>query len=190
MTQPEQKRVLQEFREGKFNVLVATCIAEEGLDIPEVQLIVCYDGAASPLRDVQRMGRTGRHSEGHVVYLLAEGKERRKYDRNNNESGYIKNLLRKALYHFQLNENNPRMIPAGTNPEMTMVKMETTHPKVQRSEICLWSETRLPSRKFKGRNEWGLSQARVTLSRLDWTVLCLRVQSRRERPLLGKRHRT
>ncbi len=36
MRQKEQKAVLGDFRAGKFNVLVATCIGEEGLDIPQV----------------------------------------------------------------------------------------------------------------------------------------------------------
>lgn len=36
MTQKEQKEVIQAFREARFNTLVATCIGEEGLDIPEV----------------------------------------------------------------------------------------------------------------------------------------------------------
>lgn len=36
MSQKEQKRILQGFRQKAFNVLVATCIGEEGLDIPEV----------------------------------------------------------------------------------------------------------------------------------------------------------
>ena len=36
MSQADQKAVVRELREGRFNVLVATCIAEEGLDIPQV----------------------------------------------------------------------------------------------------------------------------------------------------------
>lgn len=35
MPQREQKAVLAEFRAGGFNTLVATCIGEEGLDIPQ-----------------------------------------------------------------------------------------------------------------------------------------------------------
>ncbi len=38
MKQAEQKKVLTDFRSGAFNTLVATCIGEEGLDIPQVQL--------------------------------------------------------------------------------------------------------------------------------------------------------
>ena len=36
MKQAEQKKVLADFRAGAFNTLVATCIGEEGLDIPQV----------------------------------------------------------------------------------------------------------------------------------------------------------
>lgn len=42
-------------------------------------MIVCYDASASPGRNIQRMGRTGRHGNGRVVYILAAGKETNKY---------------------------------------------------------------------------------------------------------------
>ena len=48
---------------------------EEGLDIPAVDLIVCCDSNASPTRNIQRMGRTGRHRDGRVVYVLTAGVE-------------------------------------------------------------------------------------------------------------------
>lgn len=127
-------QVLADFRAGKFNTLVATCIGEEGLDIPQVRqgmrvsssvaaagqaawhacvdpvsadsgqvrdvlyaskphqqllphkpqvdMIVCYDASASPGRNIQRMGRTGRHGNGRVVYVLAAGKETEKYSKS------------------------------------------------------------------------------------------------------------
>ena len=37
MTQKEQQAVLKAFRGGDFNVMIATCIAEEGLDIPQAR---------------------------------------------------------------------------------------------------------------------------------------------------------
>lgn len=55
--------------------MVATCVGEEGLDIGEVDLIVCFDAHASPIRLVQRMGRTGRKRDGRIVVLVTEGKE-------------------------------------------------------------------------------------------------------------------
>jgi len=73
MTQEEQMRVLKAFREGAYNVLVATSIGEEGLDIPECGLVVFYEPAVSGIRYIQRRGRTGRKLPGKVVILVAEG---------------------------------------------------------------------------------------------------------------------
>jgi ATP-dependent DNA helicase MPH1 len=75
MTQKRQLEVIEQFKEGKYNTLIATSIGEEGLDIGEVDLIVCYDSKSSPLRMLQRMGRTGRKRAGKVVLLQMEGKE-------------------------------------------------------------------------------------------------------------------
>ena len=61
-----------------YNVLVATCIGEEGLDIGEVDLIICYDSGLDPTRFVQRIGRCGRKRVG-KVYLLLTKMENRKY---------------------------------------------------------------------------------------------------------------
>ena len=66
---------MRQFREGGYNTLVATCVGEEGLDIGDVDLIICFDAHKSPIRLVQRMGRTGRKREGRIVMLVTEGKE-------------------------------------------------------------------------------------------------------------------
>ena len=44
-------------------------------------MVVCYDAHASPIRDMQRCGRTGRHRSGRVVQLLAVGKEEADYEK-------------------------------------------------------------------------------------------------------------
>ena len=72
MSQKEQKAVLDDFRNGKFNVLVATSIAEQGLDIPEVDTVVFYEPIPSAIRQIQRRGRTGRHAEGKVIVLMTK----------------------------------------------------------------------------------------------------------------------
>ena len=40
------------FRDGGYNTLVATCVGEEGLDIGDVDLIICFDAHNSPVRSV------------------------------------------------------------------------------------------------------------------------------------------
>ncbi|OLZ42342.1 Hef nuclease [Natrinema saccharevitans] len=72
MTQTEQQDVLDEFRAGEFEVLVSTSVAEEGLDVPEVDLVLFYEPVPTAIRSIQRKGRTGRQSEGRVVVLMAE----------------------------------------------------------------------------------------------------------------------
>jgi len=74
MSQKEQKAVLDEFRAGKFNVLVATSIAEQGLDIPDVNTVIFYEPIPSAIRHIQRRGRTGRHGKGKVIVLVTKKK--------------------------------------------------------------------------------------------------------------------
>ncbi|MFL6508532.1 MAG: helicase-related protein [Nitrososphaeraceae archaeon] len=79
MRQEEQATVLELFRNGEFNVLVATSIAEEGLDIPEVDLVIFYEPIPSEIRYIQRKGRTGRKSAGSVIILAANETVDRRY---------------------------------------------------------------------------------------------------------------
>ncbi|WP_135364789.1 DEAD/DEAH box helicase [Halosimplex halophilum] len=72
MTQTEQQETLDEFRAGEFEVLVSTSVAEEGLDVPEVDLVLFYEPVPTAIRAIQRKGRTGRQTEGAVSVLLAE----------------------------------------------------------------------------------------------------------------------
>ena len=75
MDQKTQLSIIQRFQSGIYNTLVATSIGEEGLDIGEVDLIICYDASASPVRMLQRMGRTGRKRAGNIILTLMRGKE-------------------------------------------------------------------------------------------------------------------
>ena len=72
MKQDEQTSILESFRNGEFDVLVATSIAEEGLDIPQVDLVIFYEPIPSEIRHIQRRGRTGRMSAGSVIILAAK----------------------------------------------------------------------------------------------------------------------
>jgi Fanconi anemia group M protein len=73
VTQEEQKRTIERFRNKEFNVLVASSIGEEGLDIPSVDEVIFYEPIPSEIRSIQRRGRTARTRAGKVIILITTG---------------------------------------------------------------------------------------------------------------------
>ena len=72
LKQKKQIETVQRFRDGDFQVLIATRVGEEGLDIAEVNQVIFYDNVPSSIRFVQRRGRTGRKDTGKLVVLIAK----------------------------------------------------------------------------------------------------------------------
>lgn len=72
LSQKQQKEMIEKFAEKKFSCLIATSVGEEGLDIPEVDLVLFYEPIPSAIRTVQRRGRTGRQKEGKVITLITK----------------------------------------------------------------------------------------------------------------------
>ncbi|MCL6088584.1 MAG: DEAD/DEAH box helicase [Candidatus Marsarchaeota archaeon] len=70
VTAKDQQKTLAEFREGLFDILVATSIGEEGLDIPSVDNVIFYEPVASEIRHIQRRGRAGRAKLGRMFGLM------------------------------------------------------------------------------------------------------------------------
>jgi Fanconi anemia group M protein len=73
LKQKEQIEILNEFGYELFNVLVATAVGEEGLDVQEVNLVIFYEPVPSEIRSIQRRGRTGRTKTGRVIFLITKG---------------------------------------------------------------------------------------------------------------------
>jgi len=73
LSQKEQTMALEQFRKGIYNVLIATQIGEEGLDIAECDEVIFYDNVPSAIRFIQRRGRTGRKGPGKATILMAVG---------------------------------------------------------------------------------------------------------------------
>ena len=70
LNQKEQGKMIQDFKEGTINVLCATSIGEEGLDIPEVNAVIFYEPIPSAIRKIQRTGRTARLMKGNLTILI------------------------------------------------------------------------------------------------------------------------
>ncbi|XP_057974604.1 DEAD-box ATP-dependent RNA helicase FANCM isoform X2 [Malania oleifera] len=122
-SQKVQQAVLEKFRAGGYNVIVATSIGEEGLDIMEVDLVICFDANVSPLRMIQRMGRTGRKHDGQVVVLACEGSELKGYMRKQANSRAVRKHMRNGGMNSFNFHPSPRMIPHIFKPEVQFVEM-------------------------------------------------------------------
>jgi ATP-dependent DNA helicase MPH1 len=105
----DQKSTIDSFIRGDFNILVSTCIGEEGLDIGFVDLIIFYDANSSPIRLVQRSGRTGRKRDGKVIILVNENKEKRLLERSEESLKAVENALlnSKNRFIFSNSAKNP-----------------------------------------------------------------------------------
>jgi Fanconi anemia group M protein len=73
LSQSEQMSILEDFRQGRHNILVTTSIGEEGLHIPDVDHVIFYEAVPSEIRLIQRRGRTGRTRQGKMTVLMSEG---------------------------------------------------------------------------------------------------------------------
>ncbi|XP_017433050.1 DEAD-box ATP-dependent RNA helicase FANCM isoform X3 [Vigna angularis] len=122
-SQKVQQAVLTKFRSGTYNVIVATSIGEEGLDIMEVDLVISFDANISPLRMIQRMGRTGRKHDGRVVVFACEGTELKGYLRKQAKSKTITKHMRNGGINSFSFHPSPRMIPHVFKPEVQYVEL-------------------------------------------------------------------
>ncbi len=96
LKQKEQIETIEDFESGKFNVLVATSVGEEGLDIPATDLVVFYEPVPSEIRTIQRRGRTARKREGKVTILITKNTRDEAYywSSKSREKKMHKNLMR------------------------------------------------------------------------------------------------
>jgi ATP-dependent DNA helicase MPH1 len=118
MKQAQQIQTIDKFRSGDFNVLVATSIGEEGLDIGQVDLIVCYDSSASPIRMLQRMGRTGRKRAGNIVLLLMRGKEEDQFAKSKDSYEKMQKLICEgSRFNFRF-DLSKRIVPRDIRPDV------------------------------------------------------------------------
>ncbi|MEM3753356.1 MAG: helicase-related protein [Candidatus Micrarchaeaceae archaeon] len=127
MSQEQQREVLEKLRSGETNVLVATSIAEEGLDIPEVDHVVFYEPVPSEIRYIQRRGRTGRRVAGKVTILIAEDTV--------DEAFYWSSISRARKMKriiSQLNRKLPELLKEKAMPTVTLMDYQ---PQIKQATV-------------------------------------------------------
>lgn len=157
MTQRQQKETLGKLRSGEFNVLVATSIAEEGLDIPEVDHVVFFEPVPSEIRYIQRRGRTGRKVAGKVSILIAENTV--------DEAFYwasVKRAKKMKKIISKLNKRLPEMLRTGfeqkpltrlISPTLEeILRTETPIEKIEKSS--LWKPTAITTKGLDKAVKW------------------------------------
>ncbi|MFA4668375.1 DEAD/DEAH box helicase [Pyrococcus kukulkanii] len=141
MSQREQKLVLDAFARGEFNVLVATSVGEEGLDVPEVDLVVFYEPVPSAIRSIQRRGRTGRHRPGRVIILMAKGtRDEAYYWSSRQKEKIMQETIRKVSQMIKKQRQ--------TSLEAFVQKVES-----EKKGLEAWLSREEPKEEKKGREE-------------------------------------
>lgn len=74
--QKQRERTLDRFRQGEFQVLIATDVAARGLDIPAISHVINYDLPLSSADYVHRIGRTGRAGRSGIAHSFVSEGER------------------------------------------------------------------------------------------------------------------
>ncbi|KAH7408206.1 hypothetical protein DE146DRAFT_365070 [Phaeosphaeria sp. MPI-PUGE-AT-0046c] len=143
MTQKDQLEAVEQFKSGTYNTLIATSIGEEGLDIGEVDLIICYDMKASPIRMLQRMGRTGRKRQGKIIMLQMHGKEENDANKAKDSYERMQELIANGS-SFNFHEDvSRRILPPDVKPVVDRRVVEIPQENSQQD----W----LPEPKKRGR---------------------------------------
>ncbi|CAO1628583.1 unnamed protein product [Sympodiomycopsis kandeliae] len=123
LTQKQQKEIIEKYKEGVYNIIVATSIGEEGLDIGEVDLIVCYEAVKDSIRMLQRVGRTGRKRDGRIVVLMAEGPESLIWQRSKDTYKGVQQTIT-AGQSVTLFDDVPRLVPPSIKPVVSFEELD------------------------------------------------------------------
>lgn len=152
MSQKLQQEVLQELREDKHNVLVASSVAEEGLDIPSVELVVFFEPVPSEIRTIQRRGRTGRFSRGKTIILMARGtRDEAFYWAGRNKEKKMKKTLQEMkktqmLLSSEIEDKIKNQTKINHTPkfdkEQTLLKTFLEKSEENKNEIIIFADSR------------------------------------------------
>ncbi len=75
MKQAQRDRVMNDFRKGKTEILIATDVAARGIDVDDVDVVFNYDLPQDEEYYVHRIGRTGRAGRSGLAFSFVTGKE-------------------------------------------------------------------------------------------------------------------
>ncbi|MDP2841073.1 MAG: ERCC4 domain-containing protein, partial [Candidatus Methanoperedens sp.] len=171
LTQKQQVEILQKFRDGEYNTLVATSVAEEGLDIPATDLVVFFEPIPSEIRSIQRKGRTGRKHAGRVVILMAKGSKDEAYHWSSNRRE--KNMLNTMKnMDLDIEEKAEDRLPAAQDGQKNLLDFpQKTEHEPEKDKIKVFVDQReIRSHVARSLEKLGMDIVLKTLEVGDYVV--------------------
>ncbi len=80
MRQSERNKIMEQYKEGKIDILVATDVAARGIDVSDIQVVFNYDIPQENDAYLHRIGRTGRAKKEGISFVLHSKDEQRRLD--------------------------------------------------------------------------------------------------------------
>ena len=131
--QSERKQIMNQFRQGGIDVLVATDLAARGLDIDDVDLVINFNIAQSGDDHVHRVGRTGRAGQEGKAIVLVDGNE---WNQMSSIERYLKiRFERRVVAGLKANYSGPKKVKkSGKAAGPKKKKVDSKKAKVVKSK--------------------------------------------------------
>jgi Fanconi anemia group M protein len=140
VTRKIQEATIADFRDGKFNVLVASSIGEEGLDIPSVDAVIFYEPVPSEIRSIQRRGRAARLKSGEIYILMTKDTRDEYYY----WSAFNKEKKMKQIVSgMQRRMTHERKKKEGTKDDIDFMQIDKVEKKYSKKEATEEKQTRM-----------------------------------------------
>ena len=149
--QKKRERILNDFRDNKFNTLIATDVAARGIDIDTITHVVNYDLPVETEAYVHRIGRTGRMGRSGVAWSLVSNDDLVQLDRIS------------STWNLTIPEHEAPELPDGTNRDpvrrredwdevsdaygMVRIRVSITDKQASKRELADWlrQEAKIPN---------------------------------------------
>ena len=128
LKQDKQVQMVDKFRDGEYQVLIATRVGEEGLDIADVNWVIFYDNVPSSIRHVQRRGRTGRQQAGNLIVLIAKDTIDEVYFRISHQKIKQSSKMGKKINFALKNATLDEYESVEEKPEIDISKLDKSKP--------------------------------------------------------------
>ena len=165
LSQKQQTMLLEDFKSGQYNVLVATQIGEEGLDIVECDEVIFYDTVPSAIRYIQRRGRTGRKGPGKATVLMALG--------TRDEAYYYISRRRERMMAVALKQVASQTAHADTGPDQPKMEeylKEQEMTEIPRKPTIIVDSRELGSATTRELSKYDIAITQETLSIGDFII--------------------